>query len=312
MRHLQRTRKTERDHRRRDDDLQDDDSKDRPSAPRIARRPPNQISGDAIREQSVNPLHPRERSRRGDQLSVAQRKPAARRHRAQVRGRGTHEHCKESEHHGESGAGSGEQSSTRCSDETRKQQHGGREMQNYQRCSQTRLHRHRAEQDLNDQQPKGGIGRTNCSLLHDPRSLPSNDSQRQHQHGDHRRHQPVTPLDHGGYVTEGRKEMAVTEWPVVAASHPRSGDSHDRAEDDQQVCGGSCRPGERDKALGHGSYVTRGNPRVSRHVTLTGDPLRSYAARAKIVLISGSLPNIRRSIRLRHVDRVAPGTRLRH
>src|SRR5207244_12632651 len=83
--------------------------------------------------------------------------------------------------------------------------------------------------------------------------------QSDHQDGNDRRDQPVTPLDDGGYLVQGWKQMAVAQWPVVSAPHPRATDAHDGSQHDEQVGADSRDPGERDEAVGHGSYDMAGN-----------------------------------------------------
>src|SRR5436190_13683344 len=127
-------------------------------------------------------------------------------------------------------------------------------MENHENGCQPRLYRNGTEQHLNEEQSHGGIRCSPGSRLQTSSSFPSHQRQPNDEHGDHRRDQPVTPLDDGGYVTEGRKEVAVAERPVVAASHPRSGDPHDRAEDDEEVRAGGGAPGEGHNAYGQGTY----------------------------------------------------------
>src|SRR6266404_2791775 len=137
-------------------------------------------------------------------------------------------------------------------------------MQNHEDWSQSRFYCHRAEQDLDDEQYTGGVRGAPGSRLQTPGPSPRQRSEGQYQHRNQRGHQPVTPLDDGGYLVQGWKQMAVAQWPVVSAPHPRATDAHDGSQHDEQVGADSRYPGECDEAFGHGSYDMAGNRCVSR------------------------------------------------
>src|SRR2546422_10568949 len=106
-------------------------------------------------------------------------------------------------------------------------------MENYGPRRQAELYRHRAEQDLHDEQPQrdvgGSVGREPlpgpCSLSQPPRVR----RERRHQPTHGRRRQPVPILDHRREV-EWREQLAISEGAGVAAGPSRSGGSGGGAE----------------------------------------------------------------------------------
>jgi len=154
-------------HRCRDRDLHGDDGEQSPHAPLPGPDgPPDEIADERVGEHAVRPVNRREWAGLWDDLSVAQWKPAARRHGAQVRRQRTEQDSKERESQRDRRSPTG----TRRDNQRCQQEHGGREVKDDHHRRQAGLHSHRAEEDLEEQHAGG-----------DGRSAPVKQSQREYQ-----------------------------------------------------------------------------------------------------------------------------------
>ena len=101
------------------------------------------------------------------------------------------------------------------------------------------LHRDAAEDRRREHRGDGAERRAQHAAGPDDARLSAGDEgDERHRHtvsDEDRREIPVAHLDDQIRPAERRKPVAVALWPVVAASHARPGDAHDRAEHEVQT-----------------------------------------------------------------------------
>ena len=121
---------------------------------------------------------------------------------------------------------------------------------------QLELDRHRAEQDLHDEQAEREVGRPARNV---PLPAPCSSSEPpgirregRHQDAHERGSQAMSVFDQRGQI-ERREQPAVAQRPVIPASHPGAGDPNDGAEDDEEISAGGGAPGEPREGAGHGA-----------------------------------------------------------